>query len=298
MKVLRQFKGEERMTRIYTEAEQQLPTIDFVGQLAKTAGELTLRYFRNQQLKVDEKEGDLGLVTEADVASEALLKSEIAKHFPQHVFLGEETGWSREVTDGQVVWIIDPIDGTSNFSKGNIYYCISVACGVLVKGRFEPQRVAIFHPGTGDLYCAGRGLGATVNGLTMNVAAGADPRRWSLATGFSSSKGEALRGVIECIERMQNRILGMRINGAAALDLALTARGVFNGFFESRLSPWDMAAGVLLVEEAGGVVFNYEGQPFDVLKDKNIVAGPKHVVQDMLNLISTVRSDLKSNAWP
>jgi myo-inositol-1(or 4)-monophosphatase len=286
------------MTQAQSEAHRHLPTTEFVGQLARTAGELTLRFFRTQQLRVDEKEGDLGLVTEADLASESLLKAEIAKHFPQHVFLGEETGWSRDVSEGQVVWIIDPIDGTTNFSKGNIYYCISVACGVMQSGRFRPERVAIFHPGTGDLYCAGRGQGATVNGLTMSVAAGSDPRRWSLATGFSSSKGEALRGVIECIERMQNRILGMRINGAAALDLSLTARGVFNGFFESRLSPWDMAAGELLVEEAGGMVVNYEGQPFDVLKDKNIVAGPAHVVRDMLDLIDAVRKDLRSSAWP
>ncbi|MBM3383145.1 MAG: inositol monophosphatase [Betaproteobacteria bacterium] len=286
------------MTQTQNNAHRQLPTTEFVGQLARTAGELTLRFFRSQQLRVDEKSGDLGLVTEADLASETLLKNEIAQHFPGHVFLGEETGWSEAVADGQVVWIIDPIDGTTNFSKGNIYYCISVACGVVESGRFRPERVAIFHPGTGDLYSAGRGQGATVNGVPMKVAAGTDPRRWSLATGFSSSKGEALRGVIECIERMQNRILGMRINGAAALDLSLTARGVFNGFFESRLSPWDMAAGALLVEEAGGLVVNYEGQPFDILRDANIVAGPAHVVRDMLDMISGVREYLRSTAWP
>lgn len=286
------------MTLGQSDVHLHLPSTEFVGQLAKAAGELTLQFFRSRQLRIDEKSGDLGLVTEADVSSEALLRGEIAKNFPQHVFLGEETGWSQDAADGKVVWIVDPIDGTTNFSKGNIYYCISVACGVIAGGRFRPERVAIFHPGTGDLYCAGRGQGATVNGIKMNVAAGSDPRRWSLATGFSSSKGEALRGVVECIERMQNRILGMRINGAAALDLALTARGVFNGFFESRLSPWDMAAGALLVEEAGGMVLNYEGQPFDVLQDKNIVAGPVHVVRDMLDMISAVRSDLKSTAWP
>lgn len=285
------------MTLSQDENSIDLPTVEFVGELAKAAGELTLKYFR-QQMRVDEKEGDLGLVTEADVASEHFLKTEIAKKFPNHTFLGEETGWSRAVSDGQVVWIIDPIDGTTNFSKGNIYHCISVACGVMRGEQFKPERVAIFHPGTGDLYCAGRALGATVNGEVMKTTAGSEPRRWSVATGFSSNKGESLHGVIRCIEIMQNRILGMRINGAAALDLALTARGVFNGFFESRLSPWDMAAGVLLVEEAGGMVVNYEGQPFDVLSDKHIVAGPAHVVRDLLNMLAGVGKELRSSVWP
>lgn len=285
------------MTQSQDELSIDLPTVEFVGELAKAAGELTLKYFR-QQMRVDEKEGDLGLVTEADVASEHFLKAEIAKKFPTHTFLGEETGWSRAVADGQAVWIIDPIDGTTNFSKGNIYHCISVACGVMRGGQFKPERVAIFHPGTGDLYCAGRALGATVNGEVMKATAGFEPRRWTVATGFSSNKGESLHGVIRCIEVMQNRILGMRINGAAALDLALTARGVFNGFFESRLSSWDMAAGVLLVEEAGGIVVNYEGQPFDVLGDKHIVAGPAHVVRDLLNMLASVGKELRSSVWP
>lgn len=285
------------MTPVDLDQETTLPELAFVGELASRAGELTLSYFR-RQFKVDEKEGDLGLVTEADLASEAFLKSEIAQRFPQHVFLGEESGWSEAAREGQVVWIIDPIDGTTNFSKGNIYYCISVACGVFRTGRFVPQRVSIFHPGTGDLYLASRGQGATVNGQPIRVQAGPDPRRWSLTTGFSSNKGPSLHGVIQCIEKMQNRILGLRINGAAALDLALTARGVFNGFFESRLSSWDMAAGVLLIEEAGGVVVNYEGQPFDVLNDKHIVAGPAHVVRDILIQLDDIKAELRSTSWP
>ncbi|MEY4065854.1 MAG: hypothetical protein RIR26_2062 [Pseudomonadota bacterium] len=274
-----------------------LPEMAWVAAVAREAGELTLRYFR-RELKIDEKSGDLGLVTEADLASEALLKEKILSRFPEHTLLGEETGWSRAAAEGQVVWIVDPIDGTTNFSKGNPFYCVSVACGVVSEGKFVPQRVAIAHPASGDVYSAARGQGAEVNGVPLRVGAGTDPRRWSVATGFSSNKGESLHGVMLCIEEMQNRILGMRINGAAALDLALTARGIFNGFFESRLSPWDMAAGQLLVEEAGGVVLNYEGRPFDALHDKHIVAGPAHVVDELQSMISKMRSKLKSNVWP
>jgi myo-inositol-1(or 4)-monophosphatase len=278
-------------------SRSDLPDVAWVAALAREAGELTLRYFR-RELKIDEKSGDLGLVTEADLASEAFLKAKILGRFPEHTLLGEETGWNKAAAEGQVVWVVDPIDGTTNFSKGNPFYCVSVACGCIQNGRFVPERVAIAHPASGDVYAAARGQGAQVNGSPLKVGAGTDMRRWSVATGFSSNKGESLHGVMLCIEEMQNKILGMRINGAAALDLALTARGIFNGFFESRLSPWDMAAGQLLVEEAGGVVLNYEGRPFDALQDKHIVAGPAHVVDELLSLIFKMRGKFKSNVWP
>lgn len=291
-----------------------LPSLEDVGNIARAAGKLTTTYFR-REIQVDEKEGDLGLVTEADIASENFIKSEILKNFQGHVILGEESGWSQSLqigaasghpltsdlpshADGTVLWIIDPIDGTTNFSKGNIYHCISIACGVVINGQFSCKSAAIYQPGTEDLFTAAEEQGAWMNGRPMRVGAGSERRRWSITTGFSSNKGESLHGVIRCIEIMQNRVLGVRINGAAALDLALTASGIFNGFFESRLSPWDMAAGELLVKEAGGLVVNYEGQRFDVLKDKNIVAGPEHVVEDMLEMISSVKAELRSSVWP
>jgi myo-inositol-1(or 4)-monophosphatase len=170
---------------------------------------------------------------------------------------------------------------------------------MLVDGQFIPLRAAIVQPATGDLYSAGRGLGAWCNGQRLALSTDTtDPRRWSIATGFSSNKGESLAGVIRCVEIMQNEILGMRINGAAALDLALTSRGIFDGFFESRLSPWDMAAGELLIREAGGEVVNYEGESFNSLSDKNIVAGPQHVVAYLLSMLRGVKEGLTSSAWP
>lgn len=275
-----------------------LPKLDWVAQLAQSAGSLTLEYFR-KSFGVSDKGSHLGLVTDADVASEAHIKQKITSSYPNHVMLGEETGWTDSAHDGQVVWIVDPIDGTSNFSKGNAFYCVSIACGLLVGGQFVPLRAAIVQPATGDVYSAGKGLGTWCNGQRLALAADTlDPRRWSIATGFSSNKGDSLAGVIRCVEVMQNEILGMRINGAAALDLALTSRGIFDGFFESRLSPWDMAAGELLVREAGGTVVNYQGEPFNALTDKNIVAGPQHVVEYLLSMLRQVQNGLTSNAWP
>lgn len=285
-----------------TDLAPVFPTREVIGGLARAAGRLTQQYFR-RQIRIDEKEGDLGLVTEADIASENFLKAEIARLFPTHRVLGEESGWSNggstdAPAEGSVVWILDPIDGTTNFSKGNIFHCISVACGRMIQGKFICEQAAIYQPGTDDLYTASRGGGAFVNEESMRVVAGPDVRRWSIATGFSSNKGSSLHGVIRCVETLQNKILGMRINGAAALDLALTARGVFNGFFESRLSPWDMAAGDLIVREAGGVTLNYEGQPFDVLNDKHIVAGPAHVVSFLSETLNQLRTELRDTSWP
>jgi myo-inositol-1(or 4)-monophosphatase len=275
-----------------------LPSLDWVAHLAQSAGCLTLEYFR-KSFGVNDKGNHLGLVTDADIASEAFIKEKISELYPDHVVLGEETGWTHSAQEGQTVWIIDPIDGTSNFSKGNAFYCVSIGCGTLAGGRFVPLRAAIVQPSTGDVYAAGQGLGAWCNGQRLALTADTlDPRRWSIATGFSSNKGESLAGVIRCAETMQNEILGMRINGAAALDLALTSRGIFDGFFESRLSPWDMAAGDLLVREAGGVVVNYDGEPFNALTDKNIVAGPQHVVEHLLRMLMRVKEEFKGSAWP
>lgn len=275
-----------------------LPELNWVADLAQSAGALTLEYFR-KSFGVADKGSNLGLVTDADLASEAHIKQKISASFGNHVILGEETGWSQAAHEGQLVWIVDPIDGTSNFSKGNPFYCVSISCGMFSEGWFVPLRAAIFQPATRDIYTAGRGLGAWCNGQRLTVSPNAsDPQRWSVATGFSSNKGESLSGVIRCIEIMQNEILGMRINGAAALDLALTARGVFDGFFESRLSPWDMAAGELIIREAGGTVVNYQGEPFNALTDKNIVAGPQHIVAYLLQMLERVRTQLTNSAWP
>lgn len=286
------------MSEIDVRHAGDMPSLEFVAKITKEAGQLTLEYFR-KSFGVSVKDGDLGLVTDADFASERLIKNLILEAYPNHVLLGEETGWSRASEDEQVLWIVDPIDGTSNFSKGNGFYCISVACGILKNDRFEPIRAAIYQPATDDLYTAAHGLGAWCNGTRLKVSTNStDVSRWSVATGFSSNKGASLSGVIRCVEVMQNQILGMRINGAAALDLALTSRGIFDGFFESRLSPWDMAAGELLVREAGGVVVNYDGHPFNAISDKHIVAGPRHVVEHLLGMLQQVRDELKSSVWP
>lgn len=253
----------------------RMPNAEEVGAIARAAGALTLTYFR-KTLQVSEKADNQGLVTEADIASENLIKSLITERFPGHSVLGEESGLATfgagTGVSEEPLWVVDPIDGTTNFARGNPYFCVSIGFGLRTTDGFRMQAGAIFHPTSGDLYTAQRSKGSACNGEPIRVSGQTNPAHASLVTGFSSNKGTALRSVMAAIEDFQERVLGVRINGAAALDLALTARGVFQGFYERPLSPWDTAAGSLIVEEAGGRVVNFAGASFDPLRDAGIVA--------------------------
>jgi myo-inositol-1(or 4)-monophosphatase len=267
----------------------RLPDRDDVAEVARRAGELSLRFFRGE-LDVTEKPDDAGLVTQADVACEELVKAWIAGRFPEHRVLGEESGWTlpagesrSETTSPTAVWIIDPIDGTTNFSNGNPYYCVSVACAVLQPdGAATVIAGAICHPHTGDLYTAVRGRGTRCNDVPVRVNSNVAFGRASFCTGFSSLKGEALDPVSRAMVSIQSRSVGLRINGAAALDLAYVSRGISHGFFETSLKPWDLAAGSLLVSEAGGKVTNLAGAPFDVLRHSDILCANPSLHAELL----------------
>lgn len=267
-------------------SQTSYPNAILLGEIAQAAGRLTLEYFR-KNLRISEKGNNQGIVTDADVASENLIKQLISEHFPHHAILAEESGLQGDagVPEAQPLWIIDPIDGTTNFSKGNPYYCVSIAFAERTPKGCEVLAGAIFQPATGDLYTADKGKGSFCNGEPMRVSSLGTLAGASLATGFSSNKGTELRKVIEAIEAFQNDCLGLRVNGAAALDMAWTARGILQGFYEKSLSPWDMAAGALLVAEAGGVVVNFDGQPFDTLRDRDVLCGNETLVPQMLRVI-------------
>lgn len=269
-----------------------LPTITTVGDLAKRAGELTLTYFRSQH-KIADKGWELGIVTEADLASEKFLKDAILTQFPEHAILAEESGMREcESRENSVIWIIDPLDGTTNFSKGNPYYCVSIGVGVRAGTFCVMELAAISHPFSGDLYTAQRGKGAFLNGVPLGVSLLEDLASVSCATGFAGNKNARLAHVLRIIEIFQNNILGVRVNGAAALDLCNTARGMFQGFFERNLSSWDLAAGSLILEEAGAKVTDMEGNQFDTLRCRDILAANPALHQKMLNLINL------AGPWP
>ncbi len=267
---------------------EQQPNLEFLEQMIKKAGTVTLEYFQ-KNFAITEKPDNQGIVTDADFNSENLVKKEIHSLFPEHNILAEESGLSEYSVSKQSsklpMWIIDPLDGTTNFSKGNPYYCISIAFGYCINGRFKAELGAIYQPTTLSLYLAEKGKGAFLNNNIISISNLKDFHLASITTGFSSNKGDSLLPLIKTISDIQNKSLGIRINGAAALDLAHTAKGIFQGFYETPLAPWDTAAGSLLIQESGGKVTNFKGEEFCPINDRGIIASNNHLFEELFNII-------------
>jgi myo-inositol-1(or 4)-monophosphatase len=219
---------------------------------AQAGGQALLRRFRTK-LRIAEKPGE-GIVTNADFESErAMLKVLKAAH-PEFGFLTEESEPQAARSPGR--FILDPLDGTANFAHGFPNFCISIAAewdGEIVAG-------VIFHPVSGETYSAILGKGAYVNGRKMHVSSTKRLADAFLSTGFCSRKEEWLEKEVQIFERLSRLSNGVRRPGSAALDLAQVARGVFDGFWERGLKPWDVAAGALMVHEAGGKVTGFDGK--------------------------------------
>ncbi len=246
---------------------------------------------RNRQgpgLRVRVK-GDTSLVTEADLASEQVILSRIGRYFPEDKIYSEEAGLSStDRRPGSYIWIVDPLDGTTNYANGYPFYCISIGRGRLREdGSVEMIAGGILDAPRDRFYYAGLREGAFVDGKPIRVSPDRDLSTCFLATGFYYLKGEDLKAQIERFGRVANHCQSIRRDGAAALDLALVAEGVYDAFWELGLQPWDVAAGSLLVSEAGGKVRNYReqaGTPYDV-EGAGIVAGSLHTADAIANLL-------------
>lgn len=223
---------------------------------ANASGAILARHF-GKKLKVGEKNG-AGLVTNVDLASEAACIRILRRDFPDFSFLTEEAGAIGEPRGGR--WIIDPLDGTTNYVHAFPMFCVSIAA------EWEGRVIAgvIHHPILRETYVAVKGRGATVNGRRIHVSKTRRIHDSLLSTGFTYRKDKWLHAEMEAFERLSGMSRAVRRPGSAALDLAYTARGVFDGFWERRLSPWDVAAGALLVQEAGGRVTDFKGKAFRV----------------------------------
>ncbi|MGH9508426.1 MAG: inositol monophosphatase family protein [Terriglobales bacterium] len=232
-------------------------------EIAREAGALLMTYFA-RRVKVEYK-GEVDLVTEADRASEALITDRIHARWPRHSVLAEEG--TRTQGAGEYQWYVDPLDGTTNFAHGFPVFCISMA--VEQKGK----RVAgvIYDPTRDELFTAEAGSGAYLNSRRIHVSKIAKLSESLLATGFPSHKRHKNPN-IHFYHQITLRTHGVRRAGSAALDLAGVACGRFDGFWEFNLNPWDTAAGVLLVEEAGGQVTDFTGNPFRTKSDETVAS--------------------------
>jgi myo-inositol-1(or 4)-monophosphatase len=247
---------------------------------AAGAGAAILRdLFRSSSLRVRAK-GPNDLVSSADHAAEAAIAGVIRGHFPEAAFLGEEGGRSGR-RGGDLEWIVDPLDGTNNFLQGLPVFCTSVACC----RRGEPVAGVVQEPLSGVVYSAVRGGGAWRGAERLRVSGHTGLAGAFLATGFPFRARSALDLYLASFRDVFLQARAVRRCGAAALDLAHTAAGVYDGFFEFRLSPWDIAAGVLLIEEAGGRVSDLDaGRGY--FAGGNVVAGGEAVWRELLAAIA------------
>lgn len=245
---------------------------------AEASGTLIRERF-NGSFTVETKDGPNNLVTEVDKASEKLIMEIIRGQFPDHFILSEEIG--EVVMDSSYKWIIDPIDGTINFAKAIPLCCVSI--GIEKDG--EVIMGAVYNPMMNEFFFAEKNKGATLNGKPIGVSEEPKVIHSCLVTGFPYTYLEMENGPLEVFGRLIRAGVPVRRLGSAAIDLCWVAAGRFDGFYEHHLKPWDSAAGFLMVEEAGGKVSGFKGQPFSPYQPQ-IVATNGHIHNELLQWIS------------
>ena len=231
--------------------------------ISREAGCLLKEHF-HRHVKIEYK-GDVDLVTVADRQSEALIIDRIRRDFPTHDVMGEEG--TRIETGSDYRWYVDPLDGTTNFAHGYPVFCVSLA----VEYRGERIAGVIYDPTRDELFAAGKGSGARLNAQPIHVSTTARLAECLVGTGFPSHKRHQNPNIY-FYHQITLRSHGVRRAGSAALDLCNVAAGRYDGFWEFNLNPWDTAAGVLMVEEAGGRVTDFAGGPFQIASRETLAS--------------------------
>jgi len=258
------------------------PMINTAVKAARRAAAIINRAsFDVDQLKVTAKNQN-DFVTEVDQAAERAIIDVLKQAYPDHAILAEESGASANLhDDNENVWIIDPLDGTTNFIHGFPQYCVSIA----LQHRGQITQAVIYDPTRNELFTASKGAGAFLNDKRIRVGKRDRLADGLIGTGFPYSDLSGLNQYVNMFKLMTERCAGLRRPGSAALDLAYVAAGRLDGFFEKNLKPWDMAAGTLLITEAGGIVANFAGES-DYLYKGDVIAGSPKIFSQMLNTLS------------
>lgn len=262
---------------------------DFLGvamEAARKGGEILTGAFgqlRNGQIDL---KGMGDYVTELDNRSEQAIIDRIKASYPDHIIHAEESGVDSR--DSSYRWVIDPLDGTANYVQSIPIYGISIA--LLREGRIILG--VVYHPERDEMFWAEQDEGAYLNGERICVSSRDDIAYSMLASGFPWRSKRYLDDYLGCFKELFNAAAGIRRMGAAAIDLAYTACGRFDGFWELRLGPWDIAAGILLILEAGGAVTDFQGGT-DYLKSGNVVAGNKEIHRIVLEVVGRYLRDIR-----
>ncbi len=247
------------------------PMLNMAVKAARAAGAIINRAALDvEAVRISQKQLN-DFVTEVDHASEKVIIETLLGAYPGHGILAEESGSQHGARDSECVWIIDPLDGTTNFIHGFPVYCVSIA--LAVRGKVE--QAVIFDPSRNDLFTATKGRGAYLNDRRLRVSKRIRLSECLLSTGFPFRPGDNFKSYLDMMGEVMQVTSGLRRPGAAALDLAYVAAGYTDGFFEKGLKPWDVAAGSLLVTEAGGLVGNFTGEANFLDQAECMAASPK-----------------------
>jgi len=265
------------------------PVLNIAIQAARRAGNVVLRYSNQLERLAIETKGRNDFVTVVDRQAESEIIATIQRAFPDHSILAEESGLDEK--DGSPYkWIIDPLDGTTNFLHGYPQFGISI--GVLNAGRLD--QAVVFDPLRNEMFTASRGEGAKLNDRRIRVSTTAKMENSLIGTGFPFRSYENLEVWIDCFREILPKTSGVRRAGAACLDLAHVASGRLDGFWEIGLSPWDISAGCLLIQEAGGIVSDFAGKQ-DFMSSGNVVAGNPKIYEGVYQVLKTKLPDQLKN---
>jgi len=254
---------------------------------ARRAGNIINRGARDLDLLTVTAKGPKDFVSEVDRQAEGAIVETLLAAYPDHAILAEEGSRQGENPTSEYVWIIDPLDGTTNFLHGFPQYCVSIA----LAHKGVVQQGVIYDPVRNDLFTASRGRGAFLNDRRIRVSKRAHMRDCLVGTGFPFRDGRYLDTYLQMMKAMITQTAGLRRPGAAALDLAYVAAGFYDGFFEVGLNPWDVAAGSLLVLEAGGLIGDLSGEG-DYLHGGQVIAATPKIFAQMVTTLAPYRPAL------
>jgi myo-inositol-1(or 4)-monophosphatase len=269
----------------------QQPAVNVMVKAARAGGNVLLRHMhRLDALNVVEKER-MDYASEVDGLAEEAIVKELRRAYPEYGVLGEEGGAQKGSRGpSRHTWVIDPLDGTSNYLRGFPHWCVSIA---LCEGP-EPLHAVVFDPLRNELFTASRGSGAQLNERRIRVAERKELAGAVLSTGFAPRERKRAGAQLKCVDELLASAEDIRRTGSAALDLAYVACGRSDAYFEAGVQPWDIAAGVLLVREAGGRVSDFRGAALGPL---HVEAGPRHVIAGNVRIVEPLQKTIVSSGY-
>ena len=266
------------------------PMLNIAVKAARAAGSIINRAALDVERLQVTAQGVNDFVTEVDQAAEEAIIATLLAAYPGHAILAEESGRAHGAKDSEYLWIVDPLDGTTNFIHGLPVYAVSIA--LAFRGKVE--QAVVYDPSRNDLFFASKGRGAFLNDRRLRVSKRLRMAEALIGTGFPFRKGDNFKRYLKMFEEVMAQCAGMRRPGAAALDLCYVAAGWYDGFFETGLSPWDVAAGSLMITEAGGLIGNFTGEA-DYLYQREVVAGCPKIYGQLVQMLAPYTRVIKES---